>query len=161
MPGDNSSFVRSKILNGADDVEPLLGSDPLLIRHLVAAGEKCYRADLALKHWNENRWGDAWAAFRFWTQTYICNQSAIEKWSRTRRLLRLLSIPLVSIVRTYKNYKLARVNSMNMKQFFVDLPFLLFLHSATAAGMAAGLLFGLQGSDVRFTDCEINAPRPD
>jgi len=161
MSGDNSSFVRSKILNGADDLEAHLNSDPLLIRRLVDAGEKCYRTDLAVKHWNEDRWSDAWAGFRFWTQMYICNKAAIEKWSPAQRLLRLLLVPLVPIVRTYKNYKLARVNSMDMKQFFLDVPSLFFLHSGTAAGMAGGLLFGLQDSGVRFADYEINASRSD
>lgn len=161
IPGDNSTFVRTKVLNGVDNLEALLNSDPLLIQRLVDSGDKCYRANLAVKHWNENRWWDAWIAFRFWTQTYICNKSAIENWSSMRRLSRLLSIPFIPIVRCYRNYKLARVNRMNMKEFFLDLPSLLFLHSGTAAGVAAGLLFGLQDSGVRFADCEINVDRSD
>lgn len=161
IPGDNSSFIRSKILQFADDLEVMLNTDVLLIRRLVNQGEKLCRANLPLSHWNENKWSDGWTALCYWNQMYICNSLALQKWSLGRRLLRLLSIPLVPFVRAYKNYKTARLNALDMKQFFADLPALTLLHSGSAVGIAAGLLFGMQDREYRFADCETNALRAD
>jgi hypothetical protein len=44
MPGDNSSFIRSKILKHGDELELLFNTDILLMRRLLADGEKLYRA---------------------------------------------------------------------------------------------------------------------
>jgi hypothetical protein len=48
-----------------------------------------------------------------------------------------------------------------MKQFFADLPASFLLHVGSAAGMAAGLLFGYQDSQCKFADCETSAQRSD
>jgi hypothetical protein len=92
---------------------------------------------------------------------YICNVLTLEKWSVGRRLLRLISIPLVPFVRAYKNYKHAKANALDLKQFFVDLPAVLLLHTGSAAGIAAGLLFGFQDREYRFAEFETSARRPD
>ena len=162
IPGDNSTFIRSKLLKFEDELEVLLSTDILLIRRLVADGEKLYRAaNLTLKHWNENLFLDGWIALLYWNQMYICNRLAIEKWSPWRRILRFLTIPLVPFVRAWKSYRRAKENAEDMRQFFSDLPQSFLLHAGSATGMAAGLLFGYQESVCRFTDCETNARRWD
>jgi hypothetical protein len=161
IPGDNSSFIRNKVLHYADDLEKMLNSDILLIRRLVDDGEQCYRANLALKHWNEDKWWDAWTALRLWNQMYMSNRLTTEKWPLRKRVLRTLSLPLIPLHRLYSNFKYARTNRSDMKQFCLDLPAVAFLHIGSAAGIAAGLLFGYQNSEIRFADCETNASRPD
>jgi glycosyltransferase involved in cell wall biosynthesis len=162
IPGDNSSFIRSKILKYEDELDLLLSTDILLIRRLVAEGEKLYRAaDLILKHWNENTFFDGWIALYYWNQMYICNLRAVEGWSPLYRGLRFLSTPLAPFVRAVKSYRQAKKNASDMKQFFSDLPVSLLFHSGSAAGMAAGLLFGYQNSQQKFTDCETSAQRWD
>jgi len=162
IPGDNSTFLRAKLLKFKDELEVLLSTDILLIRRLVADGEKLYRAaNLTLKHWNETLFLDGWMALLYWNQMYICNRLAVEKWSRSRRVLRLLTIPLVPFVRAWKSYRRAKENAEDMRQFFSDLPSSFLLHAGSAIGMGTGLLFGYQESLWRFTDCETNAIRLD
>jgi Glycosyl transferase family 2 len=158
IPGPNSSFIRSKILKFREELEWLLGTDILLIRRLVADGEKLYRAaDLTLKHWNETALFDGCTALFFWNQMYICNLVTVEKWSLTHRALYLLATPLVPFVRALKNYTHAKQNTPDMRQFFADLPAALVLHAASAAGMAAGLLLGYQNSERKFMDSETSS----
>ncbi len=143
-------------------MEILLCTDVLLIRRLVADGERLYRAaNLVLKHWNENTFSDGWVSLFYWNQMYICNLAIIEKWSPIYRLIRLLSTPLARFVRAFKSYRKAKRNAVDMKQFFVDLPGSFFFHVGSAAGMAVGLLFGYQNSEERFTDCETSLQRWD
>ena len=155
IPGANSSFIRSKLLKVGDDLELLLASDILLIRRLRANGEKLYRAaNLPLKHWNDIEFRDGWIALFYSGQIYICNLLTLEEWSPLRRALRLGAMPLVPFIRVFRNYRHAGRNGADMKQFFADLPALLLFHTASAAGMAAGLLFGYQDSERKFADCE-------
>jgi glycosyltransferase involved in cell wall biosynthesis len=162
LPGDNSTFLRSKLLKFTDQLEVLLNSDILLIRKLAADGEKFYRAaDLTLKHWNESALFDGWMALFYWNQMYICNRLAVESWSVTHRVLRFLATPLSPFVRTFKNYRRAKGNGSSMKQFFADLPVSFFLHVASGSGLAAGLLLGHQNSEANFADCETSAERWD
>jgi hypothetical protein len=162
LPGDNSSFIRSKILKFEDELEVLLNSDILLIHRLTATGEKLYRAgDLALQHWNETAFFDGWIGLFYWSQMYICNRLLIENWSRLHRVLRFLSTPLSPFVRTLKSYRRAKRNVSDMKQFLADLPAMFLLHVGSATGLAAGLLFGYQNSRQKFADCETNAQRGD
>lgn len=158
IPGHNSSFIRSKLLKFRDELEWLLGTEILLIRRLVADGEKFYRAaDLTLKHWNETTLCDGCRALFFWNQMYICNLATMEKWSFTHRALYLMATSLVPFVRAFKNYTHAKQNRSDMKQFFADLPAAVVLHAASAAGMIAGLLFGYQNSERRFVDSETSS----
>jgi glycosyltransferase involved in cell wall biosynthesis len=162
LPGDNSSFVRSKLLPFENELEVLLNSDILLIRRLAAAGEKLYRAgDLTLKHWNETKFFAGWIALFYWNQMYICNRLAIEKWSVAHRVLRFLATPLSPFARALKSYRRAKKNGSDMKQFLADLPASFFFHVGSATGLAAGLLFGSQDSERKFADCETGAERAD
>jgi hypothetical protein len=162
IPGDNSSFIRSKVLKYEGELDLLLSTDILLIRRLVADGEKLYRvADLNLKHWNENTFSDGWIALFYWNQMYICNLFTVERWSLLHRGLRLLSTPLAPFVRALKSYRYAKRNGSDMKQFFADLPVSFLFHAGSAAGMAAGLLLGYQNSKEKFADCETSAQRWD
>jgi len=161
MPGDNSSFIRSKLLKYKDDLELLFNTDNLLMRRLIADGEKFYRLELSLRHWNEDRFWDGWIALFHWNQMYICNRVIMEKWTRPYQLLRFLSTPLVPFVRTFKGYRQAKQNGAAMKQFFADLPLAFLYHTGSALGMAAGLLLGYQDSELKFTDCETGTRRAD
>ena len=158
IPGANSSFIRSTLLKVWRRPGTLLGSDILLIRRLRANGERLYRAaNLPLKHWNDIEFRDGWLALFYSGQIYICNRLTVERWSPVRRALRLAAMPLVPFVRVFRNYRHAGRNGADMKQFFADLPALLLFHAASAAGMAAGLLFGYQDSERKFADCETTA----
>lgn len=161
MPGDNSSFIRSKLLKYKGDLELLFNTDNLLVRRLIAEGEKLYRLELSLKHWNEDRFWDGWIALFYWNQMYICNRVITEKWTVPYQLLRFLATSLVPFVRTFNGYRLAKQNASTMKQFFADLPLAFLYHTGSALGMAAGLLLGYQNSELKFTDCETGARRAD
>jgi glycosyltransferase involved in cell wall biosynthesis len=162
LPGDNSTFVRSKLLKFEDELDVLLNSDILLIRRLAADGDKLYRAaDLTLKHWNETEFFAGWVGLFYWNQMYICNRLAVEKWSLTHRVLRFLATPLSPFARSFKSYRRAKGNGSDMKQFLADLPVSFFLHVGSAFGLAAGLLLGYQNSEKKFADCETSAPRED
>ena len=130
MPGDNSSFVRSKLLKHEADLEMLFNTDNLLVRRLVAEGEKLYRMELSLQHWNENRFWDGWIALFYWNQMYICNRVILEKWTPLYQLLRFLATPLVPFVRTFKGYRQAKQNASAMSQFFADFPLASFIIQA-------------------------------
>lgn len=157
IPGDNSSFIRSKLLKYGEELETLLSTDILLTRRLIADGERLYRADMVVRHWNDVKFVDNWLALFYSNQLYICNLMAVEKWSLGQRLRRLLVIPLVPFVRLLKNYRAAKQNRVEMKQLLADIPAIFLFHVASAAGMAAALLFGYQNSERRFADYETTA----
>jgi hypothetical protein len=92
---------------------------------------------------------------------YICSRVIVEKWSLTHRVVRFMATPISPFARTLKGYRQAKRNAANMKQFFADLPAFFLLHVGSAAGMAAGLLFGYQDSRWKFADCETSARRSD
>jgi Glycosyl transferase family 2 len=156
--GGNSSFIRSKIAKFGDELELLLSNEILLVRRLLAEGERFYRAtDLTLQHWNDIKFLDGWVGLFYSGQIYICSLLTLERWSLQQRALRLVLIPLAPFVRAVRNYQHAKRNATKMKQFFADLPALLLFHVASTTGMAAGLLFGRQKSDRQFADCETTA----
>ncbi|MFL6514961.1 MAG: glycosyltransferase [Chthoniobacterales bacterium] len=160
IPADNSSFIRSKLLRFERDLELLFNTDVLLTRRLAAEGEKLYRVGhLALAHSNERTLRAAWTALFYWNQMYVCNLVRTENWSFLYRALRFISMPLVPFVRTAKGFAQAWRNSADMKQFLQDTPSLFLVHVGSAVGMAAGLVFGYQRSEWKFTDCETSAPR--
>ncbi len=162
MPGDNSSFIRSKLLKYGDEMEMLFNTDTLLVRRLLADGERCYRAaELNLAHWNEHLFRDGWKALFYWNQMYICNLVVLEKWKTLRRIARLLATPLVPFVRLGRSFWQAQRNRADMKQFIADAPIAFAYHSASALGVANGLLFGFQDSELEFTNCETAKPRAD
>lgn len=161
MPGDNSSFIRSKLLKYEDDLEVLFNNDTLLMWRLIGDGEKLYRANFKLKHWNEDRFWDGWIALFWWNQMYICNRVALEKWGMLHRVARFLATPLAACVRSFKSYRQARRNGLEMKQFFADLPLLFLYHTGSVLGIATGLLLGPQQSEIKFTECETRARRAD
>jgi hypothetical protein len=92
---------------------------------------------------------------------YICNLVAMEKWTVPHQMARLLATPLVPFVRLWKSFKQALRNRADMKQFIVDAPIGFVYHSASALGIANGLLFGMQDSELEFTCCETGNPRAD
>ena len=160
IPADNSTLVRSKVLRYKDDLAPLLNTDTLLIRRMVADGEKVYAsANIRIRHWNEVRFLDVCIGLFYWNQMYISTRVVLEKWSAFRRMARLFASPLVAFVRSGKSYVRARRNGANMKQFFVDLPAIFILHMASGTGIATGLLFGDRDSRLKFTECETNMAR--
>jgi hypothetical protein len=160
IPADNSTLVRSKVLRYQDDLTLLLDADTLLIRRMVADGEKVYAsADIQIRHWSEASFLDACIALFYWNQTYIWTFVLLEKWSTMRRIARFLTSPLVAFVRSGKSYVQARRNGADMKQFFVDLPAIFAMHMASGIGIAAGLLLGYRNSQLQFTECETNIAR--
>ena len=162
MPGDNSSFIRSKLLRCGDDMEMLFNTDALLMRRLLADGETLYRAaELNLRHWNEHLFADGWVALFYWNQMYICNRVVLENWSLLHRVTRFLATPLVPFARSWKMYRQTKQNNADLKQFVADLPVAFLYHCASALGMATGLLFGFQNSELEFTNCETGKPRAD
>jgi len=162
MPGDNSSFIRAKLLRYGDEIETLFNTDTLLMWRLLADGEKFFRAgELELHHWNENIFTDGWIALFYWNQMYICNRVMLEKWSILRRGVRFLATPLVPFARLWKSFFQTRRNAVNMPQFVADSPTAFLYHCASALGMATGLLFGFQDSELEFTNCETGKPRED
>ena len=162
MPGDNSSFIRAKLLKYGSEMEMLFNTDTLLIRRLLADGEKCYRAaELSLQHWNEHLFADGWRALFYWNQMYMCNLVTMENWTLRHRVARLLATPFVPFVRLWRSYRQAQRNRVDVKQFIADAPVAFVYHSASALGCANGLLFGLQDSELEFTNCETGKPRAD
>jgi glycosyltransferase involved in cell wall biosynthesis len=160
MPGDNSSFIRSKLLKYDDEMEMFFNTDTLLMRRLLADGEKLYRAaELELKHWNEHIFFHGWRALFYWNQMYICNVVILERWSLLHRLARFLATPLVPFVRLLKSCRQTIRNNVDLKQFVADSPVAFLYHCASALGMATGLLFGFQDSELQFTNCETGKPR--
>lgn len=162
IPADNSTLVRSKVLRYKEDLALLLDTDTLLIRRMVADGEKVYAsADIRMQHWSEARFFDVCIALFYWNQMYIRTCVILEKWSTMRRIARFVTSPLVGFVRSWKSYAQARRNRVDIKQFFIDLPAIFILHNAAGVGIAVGLLFGYRNSRLQFTECETNAFRAD
>jgi glycosyltransferase involved in cell wall biosynthesis len=161
LPFHNSAYRRDTIMKYDQELEILFALEILLQWRLRRDGHHLL-LDPAMKviHYYETDILAVWRANRNASQVFAANWSKLYSWSTGRRIIRILSTPVMPLVRSLKLLRiLFKRRPDQLGRFVKGLPVMLLSHSADATGEFLGLLFGAGAADIRYLDHSVNAPR--
>jgi hypothetical protein len=160
LVGHNVAYQRRILLDHADDLEELLENDPVLNDLLRRQGFEL-GIDPAMKilHANEKTVSVISRGYYLWHRTFACNRLRYGGWPAWYKVLRLLSVPLMPLVR-WGRFASAAVfhRPADLPLVLLFSPHILVTQSAAAAGTLAGYLFG-PGDLIEFASYEIDILR--
>ena len=161
LPGHNSSFKRDLLLAYGDELEELLRAEIVLHGRLRQDGHRLLLEPAArFAHLNESNLGSIVRGRFLWNRCYGPGRARAFGWSAVRRLVYILATPLIPLYALGKiAWTLSGTRPELLRIVLRWLPQFLAAHLATAAGQAAGLLFGTGDAEARFTLYELNEPR--
>ena len=162
LAGNNTSYRREVLLRYEDQLDDLMLSDTVLQWQMVKDGHRLYaEPSISIRHLNPTTPRNAVKAEYFYHWAFSALRAQVFRWSAWEKLRYLLLSPGVPWLRFTRLVRLVRLKSPHrFAAFLIRSPLiLLFLHAA-ALGQNMGLVFGMRSSDVRFTEFELNSPRP-
>jgi hypothetical protein len=161
IPGHNSAYRREVLLGLGDDLPPLLQSEVVLQWKLGQQGHEI-GLDPAIKlaHSGETSLPAIVHGYYVMHRHFGAHRARAAGWSLGRRLLRVLSTPLVPFVR-FTRYVFAALRERSSDlRIILRFPLtILIAQSAAAVGMTMGYVFGPGDSETQFLAVETNAPR--
>lgn len=160
LVGHNAAYQRRILLDHADDLEELLENDAVLHSLLWRQGHRLgIDPTMKILHANEKAVSVISRGYYLWHRTFASNRLRHGGWPPWYKALRVLSVPLMPLVRW------GRIVTAAVFQRPADLPLVLFFsphilitQSAAAAGTLAGYLFG-PGDLSEFASYEIDVER--
>jgi hypothetical protein len=161
LPGHNASFRRELLLAYGDELPRMLRAEIALHSRLRRDGHRLGLEPAArFAHINESDVGSMVRGYFLFHRCYGPTRAEALGWTAPRRGLYALAASLVPI------YFVARLLAVLTRRrpgllsvALAGLPWILVAQAASAAGQAAGLLFGVGDAEARFTDFELNADR--
>jgi len=162
LPGHNASFRRDRLLEFGEELDLLLVSDINLHRRLRLAGGRLL-LDPAVKfeHINPTGLSSLARGYFLWHRLYGWSRARVFRWSARRRILYVVLtpvIPLYFLVRLHREIRGSRRDLL--AQFRRGLPLMWAAQMFCAVGQGFGLLFGPGDALGRFSQFELNEPRP-
>ena len=163
LPGNNSSYRRSVLLQYADRLDGLLLTDTVLQMRLKADGYQLYsEPEARISHLSPVTLRAAARTEFLYHQCFAAVRADAFSWSRTKRLAYVLRSPLIPWVR------LARLGGFIIRhrpqlrtQFISQIASITVLLHAAVYGQAAGFVITRrEDAAMRFTRFELNCPRP-
>lgn len=157
--GHNAAYRTADLVELGDRLDVLLGSEVVLQRELVAHGRPL-RIDPAIRigHLNETTTRDISRGYYLWNVSFGASWAEAERWSALRRAAQVVGIPWWVARRVGGMLRVADGESRGA--LLRHLPMVLASQLAGAAGIAVGCTLGERGHEQRFTDYEIDTPRP-
>jgi glycosyltransferase involved in cell wall biosynthesis len=160
LPGNNSAYRRQALLDFEPDLSRLLMADTVLQWRLAEDGGRlCVEPEATLAHrYPTGLWSAAKGEYLY----HVCFADVRAQsfgWTVPMRLAYAAGsvlIPwlrLARMMRAYRDLEAGVIVRKNLVGVFL-------LLSAAVAGQAVGVLFGSRGSERRFTEFELNEPRP-
>ena len=161
VAGQNAAYKRDLLLSYGDRLPRLMQSDAGLQLALSADGHECFYEPAArIAHRNENTVGSLCRGAFYWNWCFANVRAELLHWSFWRKALRVAAIPLVPWVRLVRLTSwVAPRGPAAVMQLLRDVPYVLAIHHASAAGQLAGLLFGVEKAERAFSHFEMNEPR--
>lgn len=161
LPGHNSSYKRSALLQFGDDLPDLLQNETLLIWKLKERNE-VLGIDPAMKfqHQNETSVMELAPGYYHMHRNFGVARAKLFHWTGWQRGLRLLSLPLLPLVR-FMRYLLraSRENPAELEIVVRHALSIIMLQSITAIGLGVGYLFGPGDSGLKFCETELDLDR--
>lgn len=162
LAGNNAAYRKDALAAYGSDLERLLISDTVLQEMLVEDGGRLYaQPAAAIEHRNPTTlWTGVKAEFLYhWP--YGAVRSEALNWSWSQRLKYILLAPGIVGLRWARLLRLMRTEKFSSTvKFFNAAVIALCLVTAAVAGQTLGILFGIRDSERRFTQFELNGPRP-
>lgn len=161
LPGHNSSFKRDVLLSYGDGLQDLLRAEVVLHLRLHRDGHRLLLEPAArIEHINESTIGSAMRGRFLWNRIYAPQRARSFGWSRTRRLLYVVGMPLVPLYSLARLFLfLARRRPALLARAVAGSPALFVAQLAAGAGQSLGLLFGTGDAEARFSHFEMNEYR--
>jgi len=162
LPGHNSSFQREILQRYEHELAAWFMNDNVLFTRLRQDGHRLAVAPGArVSHLNEVGLIPVMYAYFHYHRIYGCRRARVFNWSIVRQAAYVVLAPAIPL------YFFAKFGRYLWRMRRSDLPFLLrhapsvyLMQLAAAVGQAIGILIGVGHSDLLFTHCEVNAPRP-
>jgi predicted dehydrogenase len=160
LPGNNSAYRRRALIELGPELGPLLLADTVLQWRLAEDGGRLFlepKAVLAHRY-PTTLWSAAKGEYLYHVGfAGVRAESFGWPWSlRLGYAAGSLFIPWIRLARMLR----ARPDSQNREVLRRNILGVLSLLYAAVLGQAAGALFGSRAAEIRFTDYELNEPRP-
>jgi len=160
LPSHDTCYKREVILQYGDQLPELLMAEPVLMRRLRLDGHRLYvDPDVKSIHgYTVNPL--TLVAFYAWSRCFAASRARSLGWSLGKRLLFGLSSPLIPLVRAARlfQYLLLR-RPVCLPTFLIGLPIILLAQAGAAVGEGLGMIFGLGGAEVLFTQTHLRGLR--
>jgi Glycosyl transferase family 2 len=161
IPGHNSAYKREALLQCGEELVDLLQTEALLWWKLQEKGG-ILGIDPAIKfkHRNEVKLAEIGPCYFHMHRMFGGERARTYQWPLWLRLLRILSLPLVPVVRLYRYIKMAlNERPSELTTILRYAPIMLIAQSFTALGLGAGYIFGAGTSVQAMTNYELNVAR--
>lgn len=162
LAGNNTAYRRQVLMAYESELDDLMLSDTVLQWRLTGDGHRM-QADpsVVIRHLNPTTSWDAVQAEYLYHWAFAALRSSTFGWSILKRMGYVLLSPAVPWLRFARLLRLVRKKWPDRFAFYLaHAPrLLLYLHAA-AAGQDVGLLAGMRHADAKFTNFELNTPRP-
>lgn len=157
LPGNNSAYRRQALIDLGDQLPDLLMTDTVLQARLMALGGRLFLAPSAVvaHRYPVTLWSAAKGEYLYHIG-FAGVRADVFEWSGLRRLgyaAASVVIPWLRLGRLVRGGKLRPADGR------LFLGTILLLHAAVF-GQAVGVLLGMRHAALRFTDYELNEPRP-
>jgi predicted dehydrogenase/GT2 family glycosyltransferase len=160
LPGNNSAYRREALLALGPELDRLLLADTVLQWRLIEEAGRLYvEPDAVLAHrYPTSLWSAAKGEYLY----HVCFSDVRARtfgWTATMRLVYLAGSLLIPWLRLARMLKSTR-ESESGRVVRRNLLGVLYLLSAAVVGQVVGLIAGSRGTELLFTDYELNESRP-
>jgi hypothetical protein len=160
LPGHNSSYKKSILLEFGTKLEELLEAESVLHWNLRASGhELMLQNDAVTSHMNFEKLG-VWTATQFFTgRQFAASRFQNEQWSGWRRAFYAAASPLIPLVRFVRIVREVRLPERHDVPFYSVLPALAYGLTMDAIGQFTGYLFGPGNATQRLVSLDFHRER--
>jgi len=162
LPGNNTSYRREVLLRYEAQLDDLMLSDTVLQWRLIEDGYRLLAdPSIFIRHLNPATTTNVCKAEYLYHWAFAALRARVFHWSAWQKLRYALLSPAIPWLRFSRMLRAVRNKTPGQLASTIGRApsILLFLHAATL-GQDLGLLFGMRNADARFTEFELNCPRP-
>lgn len=162
LAGNNTSYRREVLLRYEDQLDDLMLSDTVLQWKIAMDGHRLFAdSSVSIRHLNPTTTRNAIKAEYFYHWAFSALRSQIFHWSAFQKIRYFVLSPIVPWLRFARLVRMVQQKWPDQLEAVLGRSprILLFLHAAVV-GQNMGLLLGMRDADLRFTDFELNGPRP-
>jgi hypothetical protein len=159
--GHNSSFLKKHLLGYSKDLPVLFLCDNVLQSRLHKDGFSIIlEPAVRIRHINETSLKQIVQGYFLWNILFGYTRIRFLGWSRFKRIMYVLALPLAPFVRSVKFVIMGfKINRDTGWKIFRNSHVVLISQTAAASGQIYGCLFGPRDTGKKFLSYEINAPR--
>ncbi len=161
LVGHNATYSRQALLGFGENLPALLDGEPMLQTLLIRQGGRL-RIDprISIGHQNEVATCAIMRGYYLWNRCFGTDRIVNEGWSLARRAWRLLSTPLVPLVRIVRmTWNLCRSGRVSLPHILRYWHVMFMAQCGAAVGLAAGYSVGVGSAARGLGDYELDIDR--